>query len=386
MHYYTFHPAKFNHETKMLTRIERAIYRELLDEYTGQERPFVADVDKLAWRLAIKDDAEKQALKIVLDNFFELKTDKKGNQHYHHPRLDREIRTYKWNKKDGTERNAWNETGTQAERSGTDKERKERYKQKRQRMMNALTEKGVTLDKSMGMAKLRTLFNAHCGNDGGTLGTDLEQSGTDGNGTGTPKSDVKQLTSNNKPVTNNQESESNAPTHPTFDHATPSKSNPTGTMANPVLDTTPAETKKSKSNKPAKFDAKTYPIGDSVDLELWCDFVEMRLLIKKPLTENACKQFAKDFENWANDGLSPNLAIAESIKNSWQGIFRDRAIVKIDRPQQQPKQQQRWGGINDPLAVNKKFENYDLEAEAKRMGIKFVDEIKPTQTQGVQLW
>lgn len=33
MHYYGFHPAKFNHETKHLDDMQELVYRRLIDEY-----------------------------------------------------------------------------------------------------------------------------------------------------------------------------------------------------------------------------------------------------------------------------------------------------------------------------------------------------------------
>lgn len=303
MHYYTFHPAKFNHETKMLSRLERAIYRELIDEYTGQEKPLVGDFDKIAWRLAVRSDDEKNALKVVLDNFFVLKTAKNGETHYHHPRLDAEIRAYRWHKKGGT---LGNGQGTDGTEQGTDKERKQRYNQERKHMMNELVKLGVTLDKSVSMADLRSLYVAHVGTDNGTLGNGRNKNGTDKERTERQKSDVKQETINNKPVTSNKESKSE------------------DTLA---LKNSQNQPRQAKAKAKTEFDAKTYPIGDSIDPDLWNDFVDMRLSIKKPLTEMACKRFVSDFEAWAEEGLSPNLAIAESIKNSWQGIFREKAVM-----------------------------------------------------------
>lgn len=93
----------------------------------------------------------------------------------------------------------------------------------------------------------------------------------------------------------------------------------------------PSQPKSAKFAKPTKpkFDPKAYPIGDCVDVELWCDFVEMRQAMKKPLTEVACKHLVKDFNAWADEGLSPNLAISHSIKNGYQGVFKERASFGV---------------------------------------------------------
>lgn len=378
MHYYTFHPAKFNHETKMLSRLERAIYRELIDEYTGQECPFVADFDKLAWRLAIKDDAEKQALKVVLDNFFELKADKKGNLHYHHPRLDREIRAYKWHKKDGTATERGGTLGTDLERTGTERERKERYKQERQRMIVALTQKGVNVDKSMGMADLRTLFNAHCGDDVGTLGTDGNGNGTDGNGTGTPKSDVKQLTSNNKPVTSNQD-------------ISPQTPQGAGEIDLTVLEKTD-ETTKTKTAKTQTAPKTDKPLN--VPFETFWDAYDKKIDPKKckPLWERLTDKDRLDAMAYIPKykQAQPDKQFRKNPQTFLNARSWESEIIDSQPQPTQPK----WGGANDPLAVNDCWKNYDVNADLRALGITPTtgDYVPPSTTPqpqptaGVQVW
>ena len=199
MHFYMFHPAKFNFETKHLSRLEKAIYREMIDDYMNNESPFPVDIEKLAWRFSCETEQERNALGTILDNFFIIKKDKKGVEHYHHKRLDAEIRAYRWGNKDNLGTQGGTEQGTLSERTGTpkgtDKERKERYKQERLSMINALTEIGLTIDKSISMADLRKLHNDKFNNSG----TPLEQTGTDGNAGNTQNFDVEPL-----PVTSNQ--------------------------------------------------------------------------------------------------------------------------------------------------------------------------------------
>ena len=204
MHFYMFHPAKFNFETKHLSRLERAIYREMIDDYMANESPFIADNQKLGWRFECNTEEERNALGTILDNFFVIKKDKKGTEYYHHKRLDAEIRAYRWGNKENFGTEGGTDKGTVAERNGTpkgtDKERKERYKQERLSMINALTENGLTIDKSISMADLRALYKTNFEQHGTEQGTPSEQSGTDRNAGNTQTFDVEPL-----PVTSNQE-------------------------------------------------------------------------------------------------------------------------------------------------------------------------------------
>ena len=208
MHFYMFHPAKFNFETKHLSRLERAIYREMIDDYMANESPFIADNQKLGWRFECNTEEERNALGTILDNFFVIKKDKKGTEYYHHKRLDAEIRAYRWGNKENFGTEYGTDKGTVAERNGapkgTDKERKERYKQERLFMINALTEIGLTIDKSISMADLRALYKTNFEQHGTEQGTPSEQSGTDGNAGNTKTFDVEPLpvTSNHKPLIN----------------------------------------------------------------------------------------------------------------------------------------------------------------------------------------
>ena len=64
-------------------------------------------------------------------------------------------------------------------------------------------------------------------------------------------------------------------------------------------------------------------------------FVEMRNKIKKPLTDKAKELLLKDLTNFENlKAGNANIALENSIKNSWQGVFEP----KPNNQQQQPKQ------------------------------------------------
>lgn len=88
MNFYQHHIGDFNNATRHLTRVERSIYRDLLELYYDSEKPLMVDFDKLARRCLV-DDADKAAMRDVLNEFFELQDDG-----YHNTRADREIEAY----------------------------------------------------------------------------------------------------------------------------------------------------------------------------------------------------------------------------------------------------------------------------------------------------
>lgn len=90
MNYYNYHIGDFNNATRHLTRVERSLYRDLIDVYYDTEQPLNGcDFDRLAKKVLANSDEEKKALKDVLDEFFTLCDD-----HYHNERCDKEIAKY----------------------------------------------------------------------------------------------------------------------------------------------------------------------------------------------------------------------------------------------------------------------------------------------------
>jgi uncharacterized protein YdaU (DUF1376 family) len=90
MNYYQFDIGDWRSHARFLTTVERALYREALDEYYATERPLNSDnFDLLARRLLAQSDEEKEALRTILGLFFTLKDDG-----YHHNRCDEEILKY----------------------------------------------------------------------------------------------------------------------------------------------------------------------------------------------------------------------------------------------------------------------------------------------------
>ena len=89
MNYYSHHIGDFNSATRHLTLLERGVYRDLLDLYYDTERPLSTDLEVLARRICARSEQERAALRIVLDEFFQL-----GEDGYRNKRCDEELEAF----------------------------------------------------------------------------------------------------------------------------------------------------------------------------------------------------------------------------------------------------------------------------------------------------
>lgn len=109
MNYYQHHIGDFNNATRHLTRIERSVYRDLIDLYYDTEKPLALSVERLCRLVVANSDEEKAAVQQVLSEFFTV-----TEQGWTHVRCDREISEFhgkkvkaaasanaRWNKANG---------------------------------------------------------------------------------------------------------------------------------------------------------------------------------------------------------------------------------------------------------------------------------------------
>lgn len=90
MNYYPFHIGDFNNATRHLTRIERSVYRDLLDLYYDTESAIPQSLDDIARRILVRSKPERAALELVLSEFFTL-----IDGAYRNKRADEEIAKYR---------------------------------------------------------------------------------------------------------------------------------------------------------------------------------------------------------------------------------------------------------------------------------------------------
>lgn len=93
MHFYPHNIPDFNNATRHLTRVERSVYRDAIERYYDTEEALPADdFNKLARILLCSTQEEKDALKLVLDEFFIL-----TDAGHEHDRCNAEIAKYRLN-------------------------------------------------------------------------------------------------------------------------------------------------------------------------------------------------------------------------------------------------------------------------------------------------
>lgn len=89
MNYYSHHIGDFNSGTRNFSRLERWLYRDMLEMYYDSEKPLTADYDKLCDELGAESNEEKAAVTRILRRKFEITEDG-----YTHERCEAEIFAY----------------------------------------------------------------------------------------------------------------------------------------------------------------------------------------------------------------------------------------------------------------------------------------------------
>ena len=75
----------------------------------------------------------------------------------------------------------------------------------------------------------------------------------------------------------------------------------------------------------------TYTENDDLKNNI-LSFIEMRKVIKKPLTDNALSLILTKLDKLANNDDEKNLILEQSIMNSWQGIFPlKEEMLRVDK-------------------------------------------------------
>lgn len=78
---------------------------------------------------------------------------------------------------------------------------------------------------------------------------------------------------------------------------------------------------KVKYSKVKKSKEYVFNLPEWIDKDLWEDYIDMRVKIKKPATERAKCELVVDLEKLRSAGDDPGEVIKQSIKNSWSGLF-----------------------------------------------------------------
>jgi uncharacterized protein YdaU (DUF1376 family) len=93
MKYYQHHIGDFDKATRHLTRLERSVYRDLIELYYDTEQPLTLDRAALCRKIIARSNEESTAVEQVLNEFFtETPTG------WYHERCESEIEKYRVNK------------------------------------------------------------------------------------------------------------------------------------------------------------------------------------------------------------------------------------------------------------------------------------------------
>ena len=89
MNYYSHNIGDYAQATMHLSLIEDAVYSRLLRRYYAEETPLVDDLAQLCRWVGARTEEEREAVEVVLKEFFELR-----DGYWHNNRADREIEAY----------------------------------------------------------------------------------------------------------------------------------------------------------------------------------------------------------------------------------------------------------------------------------------------------
>lgn len=106
-----------------------------------------------------------------------------------------------------------------------------------------------------------------------------------------------------------------------------------GTVAGQSRDTQ-EETKPLSSHIPttSRERAQGFALPSDIPTEEWAGFEEMRVRIRKPLTDYARRQAVKRLRALSEDGWPPGDVLNHSILNNYQGLFPPKDQANGNRP------------------------------------------------------
>lgn len=174
MNYVEFHVNDWDADTRHLSILEDGVYGRMVRLYYRSEQPLPADVAEVCWLVGAKSKAERTAVDVVLNHFFELTDDG-----WRHARCDEVIEAY-----------VACEPERQAKREN-EKARMKRYRDERAKAYAELRAGGVVLPWNAPMTRVRELLKECRARQGHTVGGDLFRS-DDGHGNG-PATDLQRV-------------------------------------------------------------------------------------------------------------------------------------------------------------------------------------------------
>lgn len=267
MNYFPFHVGDYAAHTSHLEPMEDLAYRRMLDLYYLREECLPADAASVARLIRMR--AHVQDVEAVLAEFFVL-----TDAGWSHSRCDGEIRRMR-------ERLEASEEKDQHE-----KDRMQRYRERRAAMFAALRDRGIVPSYDMPMKDLQRLLDEHC------------------NATETPET---------SPATHLQRT-----------------CNVSGdALATAIFTNTNTNTNTKEEERETRKRAPAPTCPDDVAETVWEDFQRLRREKRAPLTETALAGVRREAKK---AGVSMEVALAACCEYGWQGFnaswYAERTAVK----------------------------------------------------------
>jgi uncharacterized protein YdaU (DUF1376 family) len=289
MNYYKRHLGDYAAATRHLSILEHGVYTLLLDTYYINEKPLPADERALYRIVGARGDDEREAVGVVLREFFDLREDG-----WHQPRCDAEI----------AKRQAQAETNRLVGRRGGRPQKTE---------TESVSEKNRNSAGNQGETPISTEQNRN-----GSEEKTESVSKPNRNGTKTEPN----RNPSHKPLANNQEKALTSPTPPQAGGVDGGGK--------------PAAAKPGRETAPR---AVTLPPW--LPAEDWQAFVEHRRRLRAAMTDVAQTRAIAALDRLRADGHQPVAVINQSIIHGWKGLFPlHQRVAPAAAPAATPQQEE----------------------------------------------
>jgi uncharacterized protein YdaU (DUF1376 family) len=263
MRYYPHHIGDFNSGTRHLTRLERSIYRDLIELYYDTESPLINNLKKLSRKIMARTDEEIEALENILEEYFKLN---ESEEYFHHSKCDKVLEKY------------FAECSKLDEKRESDRLRKAASREKRAKLFSDAKALGISTTIDMTNIQIQGMIRDVTSDKSKVTKEEsrIPEAVTD---TVTINKNQEPRTKNQEPITNNQK---------------PIKSNP------------------------FKYDLSSWP--NLPDLDLYNDWLKAKRKSGGTVSQRAINTIGKNLTNLKALGYSVNFCLEKAESSGWKGI------------------------------------------------------------------
>lgn len=258
MHFYQHNIPDFNNATRHLTRVERSIYRDLMELYYDTEQELPLDVALICRRVVARCEEEKAAVIALLDEYFDI-----TEIGYRHTRCEEEIMLAREKMDEAVDRRL------------NERERQQRARERRRELFKQLRKFDDVPAWNTSTEQLVLMLEMH----------------------------------QSRPVTRDESVTSRGQLQDITQTDTASHGTDTATQY-PIPNT-----------KVKTSSAAASPLPEWIPPVAWKGFLAMRKKQKKPLTDEAIPLAIAKLKKLKDAGNDPGQVLDQSTLNCWQGLF-----------------------------------------------------------------